>query len=216
MRRAVVTSILLSVLVFAFACDRFGSTANTSNGTSNHQPPDSQPGTDPRAEIETAARKFLAAKAYRGTAVGEGAMPMRVEIEYVAPDRYRIKTGPDFETLVIGDESYTRSGGRWAKLPMKTPFQASVVRDMFTEDGLTRMIDLSFLGKEALAEQPVLVYGFRIPAREETPAHSTRLWIRQADGLPMKGVVTFDSGPVAKITLEYEYPADLAIEPPVN
>jgi hypothetical protein len=75
---------------------------------------------DARAEVGAAMEKFLAARSFHATMrIKGGAQGMMInEMDFVAPDRYRI-TMPNVGTqTVIGDTMYMSMHGRTAKVPM--------------------------------------------------------------------------------------------------
>ena len=75
---------------------------------------------DARAEVRAAMEKFLAARSFHATMrIKGGAQGMMInEMDFVAPDRYRI-TMPNVGTqTVIGDTMYMSMHGRTAKMPM--------------------------------------------------------------------------------------------------
>jgi len=75
---------------------------------------------DARAEVRAAMEKFLAARSFHATMrIKGGAQGMMInEMDFVAPDRYRI-TMPNVGTqTVIGDTMYMSMHGRTAQVPM--------------------------------------------------------------------------------------------------
>ena len=75
---------------------------------------------DARAEVKAAMEKFLAARSFHATMrIKGGAQGMMInEMDFVAPDRYRIAMPNVGTQTVIGDSMYMSMHGRTAKVPM--------------------------------------------------------------------------------------------------
>jgi hypothetical protein len=75
---------------------------------------------DARAEVKAAMEKVLAARSFHATMrIKGGAQGMMInEMDFVAPDRYRIAMPNVGTQTVIGDTMYMSMHGRTAKVPM--------------------------------------------------------------------------------------------------
>ncbi len=75
------------------------------------------PLSDPVDEVKASMDKFLAAKSFHATMKMEGAQLMTTEMDFVAPDRYRMKM-PVGTQVIIGDTMYMQTQGRTMKVPL--------------------------------------------------------------------------------------------------
>ena len=75
------------------------------------------PVSSPADEVKASMDKFLAAKSFHATMKMEGAQLMTNEMDFVAPDRYRMQM-PVGTQVIIGDTMYMQSQGRSMKVPL--------------------------------------------------------------------------------------------------
>jgi hypothetical protein len=213
----VITVALLALLAAgcSYVGSKIGSVTNSSSRAGEGSSTISNPGSDPRGEVETLARNFLAIKAFRGTANATGKTPMQMQVDYVAPDRYHLKMGQGLESIVIGKDTYMKLGGSWKKFPGESGKEIPSMRDMFTEEGLKQLSDVKYSGEESLNGETMLVYTYRGKTLGEPMPYDSKMFVSKATGLPARIEITYQSDVLQKMTIDYTYPADLKIEPPV-
>lgn len=68
-------------------------------------------------EVKASMNRFLSARSFHARMVMEGNRPMASDMDYVAPDRYRI-TLPTGTQTVIGDTLYMELHGRVTQVPL--------------------------------------------------------------------------------------------------
>jgi hypothetical protein len=68
-------------------------------------------------EVKASMNRFLAARSFHARMAVEGGRPMTSEMDYVAPDRYRILLPVGTQT-VIGDTLYMQMQGRVTQVPL--------------------------------------------------------------------------------------------------
>src|SRR5690606_31027386 len=75
---------------------------------------------DPRAEVEAAMRKFIAARSYHASMHVDGGADgsMTNELDFVAPDRYRLVMPRLGTQVIIGDTMYMQVQGQSMKMPL--------------------------------------------------------------------------------------------------
>ena len=71
----------------------------------------------PEDEVKASMDKFLKAKSFHAVMTMEGARGMTNEMDFVAPDRYRMKM-PMGTQVIIGDTMYMQADGRSMKVPL--------------------------------------------------------------------------------------------------
>ena len=78
-------------------------------------------GSDPRADIVAASKKFIELKSFSAKTEGMGQTAIKSQVDYVAPDRYHVMylggTGAGMEMIMIGNQSFMKTGGKWSKMP---------------------------------------------------------------------------------------------------
>jgi len=175
-----------------------------------------QPASDARENLKSALTALVGAKSFRVHLTHDG-KPF-LQIEFAAPDRFHTKgevnaTGPAAlgEMIIIGSDTYVRSGDSWQKASPQVHFADLVNKYRVIDVGqeMAKYDDIQFVGNEDLNAAPTLVYQFR---KEQKPG---KVWIGANDGLPHKFEYE-GSGPAGgSMTATYEYDAEIRIEPPI-
>lgn len=75
------------------------------------------PTADAVQEVKASMNRFLSARSFHARMAVEGGRPMTSEMDYVAPDRYRILLPVGTQT-VIGDTLYMQVQGRVTQVPL--------------------------------------------------------------------------------------------------
>jgi hypothetical protein len=170
------------------------------------------PSGDPVADIRNASDRFIQSKAFQAKMNTEGSTPMKLELQFVAPDRYRIKTG-NMETVIIGKETYLNVNGRWMRSPVDMGSSIPNMRDAFTEEGLKGISGVEYTGDESLNGRESMIFKYNGKAVKGGSEYVSRLWVARDDGLPQRVEVTYNGGPLKTAVINYEY-NDIAIEKP--
>lgn len=171
-----------------------------------------RPLASPRERIGTVMDRFLAARSYHAemtTSSAKGDMTM--QMDFVAPDRYRMKTPMGMQT-VIGDSMYMTMNGRTMKMALPEG-QVGTYRDPARLAEHKATMTAEALGSEAVDGQPAQKY--RIRNTQPQPGESV-MWVG-ADGYPLRIEVQGEAGgQVARTTIRYSRFNDPAIriEPP--
>lgn len=175
------------------------------------------PGDDPRQVLVKSMRALLAVKSFRArmetTAAGGRVL---VTMEYVAPDRYHMKTDTS-EVIIIGQDAYQNEGGSWQRMQGDVGSFVASFRDPRMVDEISRSAEVKFLGEETLDGERVLVYQYTIDSIQGRPVKSTsRTWIGAGDALPRKvdGEAEFNSMKSRTVGTYSDFGADIRIEPP--
>jgi outer membrane lipoprotein-sorting protein len=156
--------------------------------------------------------RFLAATSYHATMTARAAKgDMTMEMDFVAPDRYRMKM-PMGTQYVIGDTMYMTMNGRTMKTPLPKG-QLGEYRDpaKFAEHKATMTVE--DLGSEAVDGQAATKYLVR---NTQPKAGESTMWVG-ADGYPLKIEVSGDAGgQVTRTTIRYSRFNDptIKVEPP--
>ena len=185
-----------------------GSASDTSVGVA--------PTGDPNADINRMADAFLAQKSFRATMVGSGQTPMNMELEFVAPDRFRIKNTNGPEMVIVGKNFYIENEGRWQKMPGDLGASVPDMRKAWDKEGRKWFTDVKYVGEESVNGNPAYVYTYFNKGVEGSGANDSKIWISKADGLPVRIEANYMSGPLRSMTIDYDYDADISIEPPVE
>ncbi|SDQ32622.1 hypothetical protein SAMN05428982_0660 [Pseudoxanthomonas sp. CF385] len=100
---------------------------------------------DAVADVKASMHRFLDARSFHARMVLEGAHPMTSEMDYVAPDRYRI-TLPTGTQTVIGNMLYMQVNGRTTRVPLP-PETLSPWRDPLKLQQAQQGLTAEFLGE---------------------------------------------------------------------
>lgn len=194
--------------------------ANANSSTTKTSTSDTEgefsPSDDPKSDIEKMADRFLSQKAFRTKMTGTGDTPIKMEAEYSAPDRFRVKTGSDSETVIIGKDVYIKAGGKWQKIPGNIGSSVPDLRKSFDEQSRKWLTDVKYVGEETVNGTPSLVYVYHNKGPGGVGENDSRVWIAKSDGLPVKIEATYASGTLKTMLIEYEYDPSISIEPPVK
>ena len=136
----------------------------------------------PMEEMEASTTMFRNARSYHAVMSAEGAQGMDNEIDFVAPDRYRMKM-PMGTQVIIGDTMYMQVEGRSMKVPMPKGTLTSMRDPMRMEEAREGM-RVEALGSERVDGQAAKKYLVR--HTRPTPGEFT-LWIG-SNGLPLQFV----------------------------
>lgn len=172
---------------------------------------------DPKARVIEASRKFIELKSLTGKIEADAATPYKQQVEYAAPDRYRIvyrdDKGGEAEMIMDANDAYIKEGDSWKQLPGDTN-PTPTMRLPFTEDGLKSISDVKFEGEESVNGIPALVYSYRqVTVVGNFPKKQT-IWVSKSSGLPMKSYVEYSAGPIKILKTTFDTESPVTIELP--
>lgn len=134
----------------------------------------------PRAEVEASMARFAAARSFHASMDMQGGQSMTMEMDYVAPDRYRMQM-PEAVQVVVGDIMYMQLHGQTMQIPLSPDTLGKWQDPLQMEQGRERM-NVADLGSERVEGQPARKFQVRHAAPEEA---EMTYWIGD-DGLPLK------------------------------
>lgn len=216
---------LMILLVVGLGCSKFkeltGGLAGNSNGSSSggSSSGSSTAGADPKADISSAANKFIALQSFSAKMEGLGQTEIKSQVDYVAPDRFHVTytggTGAGMELIMIGNQTYMKSGGAWSKSPVASGSSTPTLRDSFTEEGLKTLTEPKFEGEETVDGKPAYVYSFKNKTPKGDFGFNCKMWVGKQSGLPMKIYASYDNGVLKNMTVNYDTESPVTIEPPI-
>jgi len=168
------------------------------------------PATSPREAVVAAMRKFMDVRSYHATMEFDGGPrgPMTNQLDFVAPDRYRMEIAGMGAQYVIGDTMYMQMHGRSMQVPMP---QGTVTRwrDPGSLSEAEANMTVDDQGSDSVDGQAATKYVVHVSQPKET---TTTLWIGDA-GLPLQILAHNAMGDA---TIKYSRINDPAIvvEPP--
>lgn len=135
----------------------------------------------PKEDMMAMSKKFLALRSYHATMINSDQRVPKTEMDFVAPDRYRINMPPMGEQYMIGDTMYMTIDGRSMRVPMPkgTMTQWREPTRAFRE---VEKMQIEALGQDTVNGKPTKKYRF---SQAGTPAVTTLVWVG-ADGYPVK------------------------------
>ncbi len=218
--------ILLPLVILCIAvlgCSKIkelaGGAKDNSNGTSSGGG-SSTSGANPKEDIIQASKKFIALQAFSAKMDGMGQTEIKSQVDYVAPDRYHISylagTGAGMEIIMIGNQTYMKTGGKWSKSPGGSNSAIPTLRDSFTEDGLKTLADTKFEGDDTVEGKPALVYSYKNVTPKGGFGFNCKMWVETQTGLPIKIFATYDNAILKEMTVNYDTGSKVTIEPPVQ
>ncbi len=165
----------------------------------------------PKEDMKALSIKFLALRSYHATMEGSDKRVPKMEMDFVAPDRYRMQM-PMGTQYIIGDTMYMNVQGRSMKVPMPkgTSNQWRGNEQTFRE--MDRM-QVEALGMDTVSGKPTRKY--RMSRTDKTPTTSL-IWVGM-DGYPVKIETTGATGKTSNMmTVHYSRFNDptIKIDPP--
>ena len=176
-------------------------------------------GSDPKADVVAASKKFLELPYFTANMEGMGEIPIKSQVAYAAPDRFHVKylggTGSGMEMIWIGNDMYMNANGKWSKMPTA---QTSIpnLRDSFTEEGLKTLSDVKFEGEDTVDGKPALAYSYKNVTPGGDYPFTSKIWVGEDTGVPMKNYVEYDNGTLKNMTVNYDTETKVTIDPPVK
>ncbi len=141
-------------------------------------------GAAPKDELHAAFAKFLQAKSFRASVTDVKNGGVVSTMEFVAPDRYRIKPAKGPQSLVVGDTMYLDMNGKL--IPMPVPGIGEKVAQYRNKDFLAEVesgMTVQALGDETVDGEPAKVYAYTVTKPLKSDA---KTWISQKSGLPIQ------------------------------
>jgi hypothetical protein len=166
------------------------------------------PLSSPEDEMKASMDRFLKAKSFHAVMDMQGARSMAIEMDFVAPDRYRMKM-PTGTQVVIGDTMYMQVDGRSMKAPLP-PGTLTQWRDPLRIEEHKAGMSVESLGNDSVDGQPAKKYLVRHtePGPSQPPSSPPQsseftFWIG-GDGLPLQLVSQGEAqGKPYSMTLRY-------------
>jgi hypothetical protein len=178
------------------------------------------PAGDPREELLASARKFKDLPFFAATLTGDGVRNVNGRLEYVAPDKYRFLNigGPTagIEFVIIGKQTYIKSGGKWNRFPVDIGSQIPSVREFLEEQEIQRIKTIKRENDDTADGIPAAVYVYEGSTPSKAVHYRSRLWIDKATRLPLKLVVEYDGGDLKSMTITYDTTTPITIESPMQ
>lgn len=116
----------------------------------------------PREDVTAAMEKLLAAKSWHATMDLEGPHSMSNQLDYVAPDRFRIKMGDMGTQYIIGNTMIVNVQGQSMRMPVPKG-----TLDQYRDPGKFKANNATMtaqaLGNDLLAGKPAAKYRVRNP-----------------------------------------------------
>lgn len=138
----------------------------------------------PKDDLHEAFGKFLKAHSFHATVTDIKKGEQVSEMDFVAPDRYRMKTSNGHDSLIIGDAMYMDMNGKLTRMPV--PGVGKMTAQYRNEDFLHEVeggMDVRALPDEAVDGEPARVYAYSVTKPMKSDA---KTWISQKSGLPIQ------------------------------
>lgn len=138
----------------------------------------------PKDELHAAFGKFLQAHSFRADATDVKKGEPTSSVEFVAPDRYRVKPVNGPANIIIGDTMYMDMGGKLTPIPV--PGVGKMVAQYRNADFLHEIeggMSVQALPDENVAGEPTKVYAYTLTKPIQSDA---KCWVSQKTGMPMQ------------------------------
>ena len=135
-----------------------------------------------REDMKAMSVKFLALRSYHVSMENSDARAPKSEVDFVAPDRYRIQMGALGTQIIVGDTMYLNINGR----SMRVPMPQGTLTQWRETDRVFREIDkaqIEALGNETVNGQSTKKY--RVTQTTAGTPTATLMWVG-GDGYPVR------------------------------
>ncbi len=177
-------------------------------------------GDDPKQEIIEASRRFIELPFFTAKMDGMGQSELKMQVAYAEPDRFHVTylagTGAGMEIIFIGKDMYMKTGGTWRKSPGAVGDSIPNLRDSFTEEGLKTLSDVKFEGEDEVDGKDAFRYSYKNVTPKGNFPFSSKIWVSQDTGVPMKIAVDYDNGVLKHMNVNYDTETPVTIEPPIK
>jgi outer membrane lipoprotein-sorting protein len=209
------TLLLLLIASVGLSCKLLDSLKGAGSGSGS-----GSASSDPKADVIAASKKFIDLKSFSAKMEGVGQTEIKSQVDYAAPDRFHVKylagTGAGMEMIVIGNESFMKTGNSWSKMPGSGNSSVPTLRDSFTEEGLKTLTDVKFEGSDTVDGKPALIYSYKNVTPKGDFPFTSKMWVSKDTGLPMKIYVEYSNGVLKNMTVNYDTESPVSIEPPIK
>ena len=216
--------VVLVLAISVIACKLPGAVKDLTSGgasgeTNSSSRGSSTGGSDPKADVVEASRKFLALPYFTAHMEGVGQTEIKSQVAYSAPDRFHVKytggTGAGMEMISIGKDMYMNVNGKWSKMPSSGTSMPNL-RDSFTEEGLKTLTDVKFEGEDTIDGEPALAYSYKNTTPVGNYPFTSKIWVGKDDGVPRKLYVEYTNGTLKNMTITYDTETPVTIESPMK
>lgn len=153
-----------------------------------------------REDIEASMQKFVAAKSWHATMQIDGKRPMTNELDFTAPERYRIQMSGMGTQYIIGDSMIISMQGRTMKVPMPKGTLGKY-RDPLQLHEYAKSITAEALGNDTVDGKSTRKYRIH---NEKQPNADTLMWIG-SNNYPVQIKVTDKSKGASASTVTFHY-----------
>jgi hypothetical protein len=131
----------------------------------------------------------------------------QAKVEFVAPDRYRMRT-PMGDVVIVGATTYLNAGGQWLQMsmPQVRDSLATLRRPAAITDSLTHA-KITDLGAARLDGKPV--HRWKIATVLNGTRVLSTMWVG-IDELPYRNDIVTDKGKVTVLYSDYNAPIKIA------
>lgn len=154
----------------------------------------------PKEDLKAVSVKFLALRSYHVVMENSDKRVPKTEMDFVAPDRYRMQMGSMGTQIVIGDTMYMNVDGRSMRIPMPK----GTMTQWRETDRAMREVDkaqVEALGSELVNGKPAKKY--RMTQSSGGTPTTTLMWVG-ANGYPVRIVTTSKAaGRASTVTITY-------------
>ena len=138
----------------------------------------------PKDELHEAFGKFLQVHRFRAEATDVKKGERVSSVEFVAPDRYRVKPVNGPANVIIGDTMYMDIGGKLTPIPV--PGVSKMVAQYRNEDFLHEVesgMSVQALPDESVDGEAARVYAYTVTKPIKSDA---KCWVSQKTGMPLQ------------------------------
>ncbi|MEP6786852.1 MAG: hypothetical protein ABJB40_00370 [Acidobacteriota bacterium] len=208
---------LSPILLILFLCALGCNMSSIKNLVSGGAKGTATGGSDPKADIIEASKKFIALPFFTANTEGMGQTEIKSQVQFAAPDSFHIKymggTGAGMEMIYIGKNGFMKSNNAWTKMPDAGSIPN--LRDSFTEAGLKTLTDAKYEGEDTLDGKPMAVYSYKNVTPVGAYPFTCKMWVNSS-GVPAKIHAEYTNGMLKYMDVKYDTETPVKIEAPIS
>ncbi|MEO5622288.1 MAG: hypothetical protein ABJB02_07620 [Dokdonella sp.] len=138
----------------------------------------------PKDELHDAFAKFMAMHSLRASVTDMAKGEQISTMEYVAPDRYRMKVADGPQEIIVGDAMYMDMDGKMTRMPI--PGVGKLTARYRNPDFLTEVeggMSVQALADDTVDGEPARVYAYTMT---KPITSDSKAWVSKKTGLPIQ------------------------------
>lgn len=215
--RYLLLTAFFAISILNFGCTRVTEVVGGSSSSGSAKPTGEFAPTDnPTSDMEKLAERFSGLRSFKAKMVTDTQPPIHMDLEYAAPDRFRMQGSNTQEMMLIGRTTYLKIGDTWRMFSMPVDPNLVNIRKAFDKDNIKWLSNVRYVGEETVDGKPTYLYTYQNQGPNSQGENDSKVWVSTDRGLPLKIESVYKSGSMKSMTITYDYTSEVSIEAPAK